>query len=153
MRSPPSVAKSSRLPSRLMPCSWHSCCQNCEPTVSHVSAGSCESYRLRGGNDTAIAALACLERDDFSAQLPTSAWNQFISFSDTTNLGMAALGHGKGKVMVCGQARLWKTRPTALLLQLKHPPHIHSGTTFVQSDDEIKYLDYPLKVHRKPRNN
>ena len=33
MRSPPSVAKSSRLPSLLMPCSWQSCCQNCCPTL------------------------------------------------------------------------------------------------------------------------
>jgi hypothetical protein len=37
---------------------------------------------------------------------------------DTTNLGMAALGHGKEKVVVvCGEAQGWKTRPTALLRQ------------------------------------
>jgi len=34
---------------------------------------------------------------------------------------MAASGHGKEKAMVCGQAQVWETRPTALL---KHAHHI-----------------------------
>ena len=75
--------------------------------------------RSEGSDDTAIAALACLECDDFSTCLPTSAITQLLSFSDATNLGIAALGHCEEKVVVYGQAQVWKTRPTALLL--KHP--------------------------------
>jgi len=42
---------------------------------------------------------------------------------------MAASGHGKEKAMVCGQAQVWETRPTALLRQTSTS---HSGTTIYE---------------------